>query len=68
MKINILKKETREKGMTLTILAEKININRSNISRWIKGDFSPSPESYKKLRNMGYSKECCLKPSKEVEI
>jgi transcriptional regulator with XRE-family HTH domain len=60
-----LKKEMKLKGMTHADLASTIGVSVMTIHGWIAGIFKPSPKSVKKLLDMGFSEDACLRPADE---
>lgn len=64
--MEILKRESKLKGLTLKALSDKLEVSETTIQEWIKGNCAPSPKNILKLKNLGFTEDCCISPNKEV--
>jgi len=62
-----LQKEMKLKGMKYSDLADAIGVSVMTINGWIAGIFKPSPKSVKKLLELGFSEDACLRPADESD-
>ena len=66
--MEILRKELKLRGETISDLAKKLKVSDTAIYLWMSGKFSPKAIYVKQMVDMGFSEEACLEPSKEIEV
>ena len=63
-----LKKEMKLKGYGNKELAKRLNVSKTTIYKWLRGDFVPNPANVEVLKQLGFSDTACLEPSRQVEV
>jgi len=66
--MQILKKEMKLKGFTITDLASIVGVTIGSVSGWVNGNAIPTPKYVKRLKDLGFSDTACLNPSKDIEV
>ena len=64
--MELLKRESKLKGLTLRALSLKLEVSETTIQEWVKGNCAPSPKNIIKLQELGFTDDCCINPNKEA--
>ncbi len=65
--MKVLKKEMKQKRMSLAHLARKLGVSQQTINNWLSGKCAPNFDNMDALDALGFSETACLEPNKEVE-